>query len=119
LLEGSVEGKLATGAVKWRDEAVVCVVMASPGYPGHYPKGSPIKGLEETAKLPNVKVFHAGTARSGNGVVTNGGRVLGVTAWGNDLRAARDAAYAAVETIKFEGAQWRNDIGGKALNFKI
>jgi len=107
------------GAVKWREHAVVCVVMASPGYPGHYPKGIPIKGLKEVAKLPNTKVFHAGTARSGNGVVTNGGRVLGVTAWGEDLQAARDAAYEAVERIQFEGAQWRKDIAGKALNFKI
>ena len=115
VLEASVEGKLAQGALKWRAEAVMCVVMAAPGYPGSYPKGNPIKGLEDVAKLPNMKVFHAGTARSGNGVVTNGGRVLGVTAWGKDLRAARDAAYEGVERIRFEGAQWRRDIGAKAM----
>jgi phosphoribosylamine--glycine ligase len=89
--------------------------MASQGYPGSYAKGKAIDGLEAVAQMPRVKVFHAGTARQGDKVVTNGGRVLGVTAWAEDLRGAREAAYAAVERITFEGAQFRRDIGAKAL----
>jgi phosphoribosylamine--glycine ligase len=89
--------------------------MASAGYPGSYAKGKPILGLDKAARLPNTKVFHAGTAIAGEQIVTAGGRVLGVTAWGKDLRTARDAAYAAVDTIHFEGAQFRRDIAAKAL----
>ena len=101
--------------LKWNLMPSVCVVMASAGYPGSYAKGKPIRGLDEVARLPNVKVFHAGTARAGDQIVTNGGRVLGVTAWAKDLSTARDAAYAAVEMIHFEGAQFRRDIAAKAL----
>jgi phosphoribosylamine--glycine ligase len=101
--------------LKWSPQACVCVVMASAGYPGSYLKGKTIHGLDEAAQMPQTKVFHAGTTLSGQHVVTNGGRVLGVTAWAKDLRAARDAAYAAVERISFEGAQFRRDIGAKAL----
>ena len=90
-------------------------MLASAGYPGAYPKGQPIHGLEEVAQLPNVKVFHAGTATAGKQVVTNGGRVLGVTAWGETLEKARATAYATVEKIHFEGAQFRRDIGHKAM----
>jgi phosphoribosylamine--glycine ligase len=115
LLEASVSGTLQRAELKWSPMASVCVVMASAGYPGSYPKGKPIHGLEEAARLPNTKVFHAGTARAGEEIVTNGGRVLGVTAWGKDLRAAQQGAYAAVERIQFEGAQFRRDIGAKAL----
>jgi phosphoribosylamine--glycine ligase len=91
------------------------VVLASSGYPASCAIGKPIGGLEQAAQLPNTKVFHAGTARAGQQIVTSGGRVLGVTAWAKDLRGARAAAYAAVETIHFEGAQFRRDIGLKAL----
>jgi phosphoribosylamine--glycine ligase len=91
------------------------VVLASAGYPGSYAKGKPIRGLAEAEKLPGVKVFHAGTAWEGTEFVTNGGRVLGVTALGADLRSARDQAYAAVERIQFEGMQFRRDIAAKAL----
>lgn len=115
LLDASVAGTLDKVALKWSSMASVCVVMASAGYPGSYPKRKLIRGLEEAAKLPNVKVFHAGTARVGEEIVTNGGRVLGVTALGSDMRSARQAAYAAVERIAFEGAQWRTDIGSKAI----
>jgi phosphoribosylamine--glycine ligase len=101
--------------LKWASQASVCVVMASGGYPGNYPKGKAISGIEAANALPNTKVFHAGTAAKDGQIVTNGGRVLGVTAWARDLRAARDAAYAAVERISFEGAQFRRDIGAKAL----
>ena len=115
LLVASAEGCLANTDLKWSAMPSVCVVMASAGYPGSYAKGQPIHGLAEAARLPNTKVFHAGTARSGDQIVTAGGRVLGVTAWAKDLRGARDAAYAAVETIRFEGAQFRRDIAAKAL----
>jgi phosphoribosylamine--glycine ligase len=115
VLEASVSGTLGNVELKWSSTASVCVVMASGGYPGAYTKGKAIAGLNEAASLPNAKVFHAGTARAGNQIVTNGGRVLGVTAWAEDLRAARNAAYAAVERIQFDGAQFRRDIAAKAL----
>lgn len=115
LLEASVSGTLAGTELRWSPLGSVCVVMASGGYPGNYAKGKPIAGLVEAAGLPNTKVFHAGTARSGDQIVTSGGRVLGVTAWAKDLAAARQAAYAAVDKICFEGAQCRRDIAAKAL----
>jgi phosphoribosylamine--glycine ligase len=88
--------------------------MASAGYPGSYAKGKSITGLAEAESLPRVKVFHAGTAPSGENVVTNGGRVLGVTAWAADLRSARDLAYEAVGRIQFDGAHFRRDIAAQA-----
>ena len=115
VLDASVNGTLDKIDLKWSPNASVCVVMASGGYPGNYPKGKPISGLDIAAKLPNTKVFHAGTARKDGLIVTNGGRVLGVTAWGADLKKARDAAYAAVEKIQFDGAQFRRDIAAKAF----
>lgn len=115
LLEASVNGTLAKHELKWKRGAAVCVVMASGGYPGSYAKGKAIKGLAEAARLPNTKVFHAGTVRQGDAVVTSGGRVLGVTAWGPSLEAAQTAAYAAVEKIQFDAAHFRRDIAAKAL----
>ena len=115
LLDASVSGKLDKIELKWNPAASVCVVMASGGYPGNYEKGKPIRGLDEAVKLPNVKVFHAGTTLKRNEIVTNGGRVLGVTALGKDLRTAQAAVYAAVEKIQFDGAQFRHDIAAKAL----
>lgn len=115
LLDASVEGTLAGHALRWSSQAAVCVVMASGGYPGPVRKGLPIEGVAEAEKLSGVKVFHAGTAWQDGRVVTNGGRVLGVTALGADLRAARDQAYGAVERIRFEGAQFRRDIAARAL----
>jgi phosphoribosylamine--glycine ligase len=115
LLDASVSGTLDKIELKWKPAASVCVVMASGGYPGNYEKGKPIRGLDDAAKLPGVKVFHAGTAKSGNEIVTNGGRVLGVTALGKDLKSAQAAAYAAVEKIHFDGAHFRRDIAAKAL----
>src|SRR5450432_2087113 len=117
LLDASVDGTLNETELKWSSQASVCVVMASGGYPGNYAKGKPIQGLDDAAKLPDVKVFHAGTAKNGNEIVTNGGRVLGVTALGKDLKTAQAAAYAAVEKIHFDGAQFRRDIAAKALNY--
>jgi phosphoribosylamine--glycine ligase len=115
LLDASVSGTLDKVELKWSPLASVCVVMASGGYPGSYAKGKPITGLDAANALPNTKVFHAGTARAGDQFVTNGGRVLGVTAWAQDLKSAQAAAYAAVEKVHFDGAQFRRDIAAKAL----
>ena len=115
LLSASVDGTLGNMELRWSRTASVCVVMASGGYPGSYAKGKPISGLAEAGALPNTKIFHAGTAKAGDQIVTNGGRVLGVTAWAGTLSAARDAAYQAVERIHFEGAHYRHDIAAKAL----
>jgi phosphoribosylamine--glycine ligase len=116
LLDASVTGALDRVDLCWNPMASVCVVMASAGYPGSYAKGNPISGLTEASQLPHTKVFHAGTQRLGRDIVTSGGRVLGVTAWASDLRQAQAAAYAAVEKIRFDGAQYRRDIGAQALS---
>jgi phosphoribosylamine---glycine ligase len=115
LLDASVSGTLSKYELKWNPLPSVCVVMASGGYPGNYAKGQPITGLDEAAKLPRVKIFHAGTTHRGGQIVTNGGRVLGVTSLGPDLASARASAYAAVEKIRFDAAQFRRDIGCRAL----
>jgi phosphoribosylamine--glycine ligase len=115
VLNASVDGTLDKIDLKWKPEASVCVVMASGGYPGKYPKGKIISGLDAANALPGVKVFHAGTALIHDQVVTNGGRVLGVTALGKDLKSAQTAAYEAVDNISFEGAQFRRDIAAKGL----
>ena len=115
LLVASAEGTLDRIEMKWSPQATVCVVMASGGYPGNYPKGRVITGLDAANALPNTKVFHASTTKSGDQIVTNGGRVLGVTAWAKDLKSAQAAAYAAADNIHFEGAQFRRDIAAKAL----
>lgn len=108
-------GKLTPELVRWSPQSALCVVMAAPGYPGSYPKGMPITGIEaaEAAGQGAVKVFQAGTRLDGGRVVTSGGRVLGVTALGADLAAAQAAAYRAAEKIHFEGAFYRRDIGEK------
>src|SRR5581483_3058971 len=90
LLEASADGTLDKAELRWRPEASVCVVMASEGYPGELVKGRAIRGLFEVGRMPHTKVFHAGTARSGDVFTTSGGRVLGVTGWGPDLEAARE-----------------------------
>ncbi len=115
LLDASAGGTLGKHELKWKPEASVCVVMASGGYPGNYPKGKIISGLDVANALPNTKVFHAGTSLKDGQIVTNGGRVLGVTALGKDLKTAQTAAYAAVEKIHFDGAQFRQDIAAKAM----
>jgi phosphoribosylamine--glycine ligase len=89
--------------------------MASGGYPGRYAKGKIISGLDAANALPHTKVFHAGTASQDGRIVTHGGRVLGVTALGRDLKTAQAAAYTAVSKINFTGAQFRRDIAAKAL----
>src|SRR5579875_402464 len=117
LIEAVVDDRLDTFADKleWDPRPAVGVVMASGGYPGNYEKGLPIKGLAEAAQLPDVKVFHAGTRRDGDRVLTDGGRVLGVTALGDTLADAKRRAYEAVACIQFPGAFYRRDIADKAL----
>ena len=116
MLNASVNGTLDKIELKWKAAASVCVVMASGGYPGSYQKGEVVSGLDVANALPNTKVFHAGTALKDGQIVTNGGRVLGVTALGRDLKVAQAAAYAAVEKIYFNGAHFRRDITAKALH---
>ncbi len=114
------EGKLSrVRALEWNNHACICVVCASAGYPGNYEKGKEIFGLQETANLPDIAVFHAGTklliANGKSHIVTNGGRVLGVTGLGNTIKEAIERTYKAAEKISFEGMYYRRDIGQKAL----
>jgi len=110
-----IDGKLDKIEVEWDSKPTVCIVMASGGYPGKYENGKIITGIKEAENLGDVVVFHAGTDSKNNQVVTNGGRVLGVTASGNDLRQAVDKAYKAVSLINFEKAHYRNDIARRAF----
>lgn len=111
LLLACTSRQLAGQSPVWSSDSACCVILASGGYPGSYEKGKPIAGLEAAAARDRTVVFHAGTKASGPEVVTNGGRVLGVTATGPDLTAARANAYAAADLIAFDGCQRRNDIG--------
>ncbi|HKN23979.1 MAG TPA: phosphoribosylamine--glycine ligase [Candidatus Acidoferrum sp.] len=104
-------GKLRPEKLKWKPGASACVVLASGGYPGKFESGKEIHGLEEAAKIPEVKVLHAGTKREGEKIVTSGGRVLGVTATGQTLEAALQRAYQAAAKVEFEGMHYRRDIG--------
>jgi phosphoribosylamine--glycine ligase len=114
-LEACVDGTLTDAHVAWKPAACVSVVMAAQGYPGAYPKGRVIRGLDAAAKLDDVIVFHAGTELRGGTAVTAGGRVLGVTALGRTLSEAIGQAYKAVDKIQFDGFQVRRDIGARAL----
>ena len=114
-LEATVSGKLKDIPLTWKREAAVCVVMVATGYPGAYERGKPIAGLKEAAQLANICLFHAGTKRDAAGqIVTDGGRVLGVTALGENIEDALRTAYAGVERIRFDGAQYRRDIAARA-----
>ena len=115
LFDACVERRLAEMDVKWKEEVAVCVVMASGGYPGSYEKGKMIEGIADAESADGVKVFHAGTILRDGEFLTNGGRVLGVTALGKTLEAACNAAYGAVDKIRFDGAHIRRDIAFKAL----
>jgi phosphoribosylamine--glycine ligase len=118
VLLAAAEGRLKKLApLEWDPRPAVSVVMAAEGYPGEYKKGRPIRGLDEAARMPDVKVFHAGTARLGDQVVTDGGRVLGVTALGNSISEAKLRAYQAVKCIRWDGAWCRKDISDKARTF--
>jgi phosphoribosylamine--glycine ligase len=114
----SAEGRLSEGDLKWSNDSAACVVMASKGYPDTPELGKVIHGLKEADQVPGVKVFHAGTRHTGDAFVTNGGRVLGVTARGADLRMAVDRAYEAVGEISFDGMQYRRDIAQRGLRGK-
>ena len=117
VIEATVDRRLSEiGELQWDDRPSVCVVMASEGYPDAFEKGKVIRGLDDAAKLEDVKVFHAGTTHNEAGeVVTNGGRVLGVTALGSSVSNAKLRAYEAVKCIRWDGAWCRKDISDKAI----
>jgi phosphoribosylamine---glycine ligase len=114
-IESSIEGRVSSGDLRWSQDASVCVVMASGGYPGTIEVGKRISGIEDADKLEGAKVFHAGTTRRDGEYYSAGGRVLGVTARAASLDGAVRRAYEAVEKIYFEGAHYRKDIAAKAL----
>jgi phosphoribosylamine--glycine ligase len=118
LIEAVVDdrlGEFAEDKLEWDPRPAVCVVLASQGYPGNYARGKLITGLAEAAKLPDVHIFHAGTRDDNGMIITDGGRVLSVTALGETLTQAKQRAYEAVEKIHFQGAFYRRDIADKAL----
>jgi len=115
VMEAVVEGRLDTVTLEWDRRPSVTVVVASGGYPGKYGTGYPIHGLEDVTEGPDLRVFHAGTARRDGKYVTAGGRVLAVTALGRDVAAARERAYAAVRQIRFDRAHFRTDIAHRGI----
>jgi phosphoribosylamine--glycine ligase len=115
LLMATRSGTLDKVNARWREQTALCVVMATRGYPGSYAKGSVIAGLDEAAALPDVTIFHAGTAREGDAWKANGGRVLGVTALGKDAAEAKAKAYAAVQRIRWPEGFYRRDVGFRAI----
>jgi phosphoribosylamine--glycine ligase len=108
-----LDGTLATQKPVWAQGSAVCVIAASGGYPGEYSVGKPISGLNEVGR--DAIVFHAGTRRDGDELVSAGGRVLGVATVGDSLAQARESAYAALAKVSFEGMHFRRDIGLKGL----
>jgi phosphoribosylamine--glycine ligase len=115
VIEGTIDGKLGEVPVEWEKKSCVCVVVASGGYPGSFERGKEIFGLDRARRMKDVYVFHAGTTRDGNRLLTSGGRVLGVTGWKSTLKEAIDLTYEAVKRIGFEGMHYRRDIGAKGL----
>ncbi len=112
----AVAGKgLSVETIKWKDEASVCVVLASKGYPGDYKKGALIMGLDNVDDMDNVVAFHSGTSADNGNVVTDGGRVLGITALGRTIPDAINLAYKAVGKVDCDSLYYRTDIGKKAL----
>jgi phosphoribosylamine--glycine ligase len=111
VLSDVATGRMQPEKLKWKPGASACVVLASGGYPGKFENGKEIRGLDEAARLADVKVLHAGTKRDGQKIVTNGGRVLGVTATGDSLDAALQRAYETAGKIQFDGMHYRRDIG--------
>ena len=114
IFEACIDGTLDKCPLQWKNESSVCVVMAAKGYPDSYEKGKPISGLKDANALPGVVVFHAGTKEQDGEVLTQGGRVLGVTAIGEDTATAISRAYEAVEKIEWDGIHYRKDIGHRA-----
>jgi phosphoribosylamine--glycine ligase len=119
ILDASVDGQLKEINIEWENKFACCIILASTGYPGKFEKGKPITGLEEASKLDDITIFHAGTIIQESIIVTNGGRVLGVTAVADDLKTALDKAYTAVKLINFEGMHYRTDIGAKSLGYTL
>lgn len=115
-IDGPPAGGLISLKIEWNPGFAANIILASGGYPGDYKKGLPITGIEEAEKIPGVVVFHAGTIQQGDAVLTNGGRVLAVSAIGDSLKEALDQSYAAADKIHFEGKYLRRDIGAKACN---
>ena len=116
ILFACINGTLNTTNIQWSDKFACCIVLASKGYPGEYMKGEVIHGLEKHNTIGgDIKIFHAGTKSKDNYVVTNGGRVLGVSVVGDTLEQALNKAYGVIESIKFSGMQFRRDIGSKSL----
>jgi phosphoribosylamine--glycine ligase len=113
LFQATASGSLSAVEIKRRSGSALVVVMTAKGYPGSYEKGRPIQGLDTVSSQKDVLVFHSGTSRQNGQWVTSGGRVLGVTALGSDLKAARARAYEALRSLHFDGAHFRQDIGGK------
>ncbi len=111
IMEAVTEERLDKVSIEWKEEAAVCVVAASGGYPWSYKKGLPIHGLEQAEKEHDILLFHAGTRQTGAGLVTNGGRVLGATAMGNTMEDAAEKAYRCIGAICFRDMQYRKDIG--------
>jgi phosphoribosylamine--glycine ligase len=109
------DGKLDKVNLKWDPRPALAVVATSKGYPGKYPSGLPITGIDKADALPNVKVFQAGTRQQGSDIVTDGGRVLAVTALGNTIAEAQKRAYQAISLIHFDGMHYRKDIGHQAI----
>jgi phosphoribosylamine--glycine ligase len=114
-LEACVEGRLSETELHWKPGASACVIAASAGYPGSYVTGRTINGLEDAARVPGVEIFHSGTALVDGHYVTEGGRVLGVTAAAATLDQSLALAYEALGQIEFEGMYYRRDIGRRAL----
>ncbi|MGA2559930.1 MAG: phosphoribosylamine--glycine ligase [Terracidiphilus sp.] len=115
VLEACIDGRLDQTELRWSAGASACVVASSAGYPGSYKTGLPIQGLSKAEQVPGVHVFHSGSKQLGNQLVTNGGRVLGVTAAASSLDEALDRAYQAIAQIQFDGIYYRRDIGQRAL----
>ena len=115
IFEAAIDGTLDSVDMRIDPRPTVCVVMAAGGYPGDYTKGLPISGLKKAGKIPGVVVFHAGTSKKNGKIVSNGGRVLGVTAIGDDLKSAINASYKAVDCIQWSKCYYRRDIGAKAM----
>lgn len=118
LFEGVIEENLAEKKLRWRKGSSVCVVMSSGGYPGSYKKGLVINGLDALKGVEDVYAFHAGTLKKDNQIITNGGRVLGITAVSATLPESLHKSYQYISKVSFEGAHFRSDIGRKGLNYK-
>jgi phosphoribosylamine--glycine ligase len=115
ILMAVAAGDISNISIEWHDMAAVCVVMAAAGYPGDYPRGDEISGLDAAGDMDDLFVFHAGTGETDGRFITNGGRVLGVTGRGRTVADAIDKAYEGVAAISWKGVQFRTDIGKKAL----